>query len=107
MSRIIFFLPFICYLIFMGMATRFTFGVNFAFYILVGAFFISGLLLSFNKVLGGIVGILVSIYIIDLGTQNSMHDIEIWVGAILMIFYGVCLLHLLIKRKKEKNLQTS
>ena len=99
MKKIIFYFPFIMFSI-IGLLAFYISWVQPSFYIMLAALLAAGILLSYKKILGAIIGILISLYIIGTGMNNwKSGDLEISVGIILFLFYSSCMIYILYKNK--------
>ena len=96
MKKIICFLPFFLFVVIRLLVLT----VHFEFYIMLIGFLVAGILLRCEKIIGGVVGNIISLYIFYLGTQNwKLGILEIRLSIILFIFYSFCMIYLLWKKK--------
>lgn len=93
MIKILYYLPFIISLIlyvFLGIISSFT-SINLLAWISIILLFISGYLMNKNKWNGSIIGIVIGIILIYMGTKETGQVIkETYLGIIIFLYYSLC-----------------
>ncbi|WP_313346366.1 hypothetical protein [Sedimentibacter sp.] len=99
MKKIFYYTPFFFYLSIVILCWSIGLVINIDGYAILIIFLISGILLSRNKILGGITGIGGSFYIFYLGLSNwKLQSIDFIVSVSIFVFYLGCMIYLLRRK---------
>lgn len=107
MKKMIFYVPAIVFTAFYGWAAN-SFGIELIspiIFVWLTLFFVSGILLSKGRFLGGCLGMIPGIHLIYMSTKDTgqIINIELPLGIIVLTFYLLCSGFVFYKRKKAQD----